>query len=147
MHFVSAAEHALTQLPPAHTVPELQRWPQPPQLRLSVCPFTHVALPASAPHKRSAPFGHTALHEPVTHASPAGHTVPHLPQLSLSLLVSTHAVPHTVWAVVHDTLVLSPPVAHAVAMATAIATTPNVSARLLTLSVYRYVVSKQPSNA
>jgi hypothetical protein len=80
--------------------------------------FTHVGFPASAPHITSSVDGHTALHDPLTHACPVGQVAPHLPQFSVSRVVSTQASPHNVCEVAHVGLFELVPVAHAAAIAT-----------------------------
>ena len=69
-------------VPPRHTLP------QRPQLALSACGFTHVA-----PQSRS-PAGQP--HMPFVQSAPFGHCKPQPPQLSGSLPVLTHALPHWV---------------------------------------------------
>lgn len=44
--------------------------------------------------------GQTPVHAPATHACGEGQTLPHEPQLSLSVDVVTQTVPHAVWPAV-----------------------------------------------
>jgi hypothetical protein len=59
------------------------------------------------------PDGHATAHLPAVHAWPAGHAVAHAPQLSGSVCVSTHALLHSVCALVHVGVVVDVEPEHA----------------------------------
>jgi hypothetical protein len=77
--------------------------PQVPQLATSADRL--VQMPGAVPHK-VAGATHTASHMPAIQLVPAAHAWPHVPQLLVLLVVSTHAVPQSVVfggaAVAHD---------------------------------------------
>jgi hypothetical protein len=69
------------QLPAEHTFPPLQATPQPPQLLLSVCVFTH------APPQFVVPPIHVVEHVPLMHTWPVVHAIVQLPQCIASVAV------------------------------------------------------------
>jgi hypothetical protein len=62
-------------------------------LPLSVCGLTQT--PGIVPHFKVVGAGH-APHTPPVQVAPVAHAVPHPPQFAGSIIVSTHAPPHTV---------------------------------------------------
>jgi hypothetical protein len=86
--------HPATQAPSEHVVPRPQPIPQPPQLALSFCGFTHVA-----PQRRSPA---AQAHMPPLHVAPFGHWTPHALQLSVLLVVSTQLLLQSVSPAPHD---------------------------------------------
>lgn len=93
--FVVPPGQLSVQTPLEQTLPDVQTVPQAPQLLLSVCLFTH-ALPQSA-----RPVPQLGVQVPPTQvmeppAGAAGQTLPHVPQLFLSLDVLTQAPLHLV---------------------------------------------------
>jgi len=67
--------------------------PQAPQLPLSVCVLTQT--PGIVPHLVLVGAGH-APQTPAVHVAPVAHAVPQPPQFAGSVIVLTHAPPHTV---------------------------------------------------
>ena len=71
--------------PVEQTLPAPQPKPQPPQLRLSVWIFTHVAAAPSVPPHDVCPDGHVSAQWPPVHDWPGAHVTPHPPQFALSV--------------------------------------------------------------
>jgi hypothetical protein len=120
VHTVQLSPHAAEfvaelHTPPEHIVlPEGQLAAHSPPLQTPVAGQTAQVVPQCAsfdawhepPHKTS-PDAHT--HDPFSQVVPVPQVVPHVPQFWLSVAVSTHAVPHAVRPVLHETAAGAPP--------------------------------------
>lgn len=92
LHSVVPDGQLAVHTPLEHTLPVAHALPHDPQLMGSVCLLTH------APEQTDWPDGQLCTHAPVAQLTlpPAGdwQAIPQLPQLSTSLEVFTHWVPH-----------------------------------------------------
>jgi hypothetical protein len=96
------------QTPPEQVSPEGHRFPQPPQLRVSVIALVHAPLQKVCP---------AAVHAqaPATQVAAAPHAIPHAPQFAPSVCSFTQAPPqsarpaaHCVWHVDSEQTTLPP---------------------------------------
>jgi hypothetical protein len=120
--------------PFAHVAPPLQTLSHVPQFFGSLDSVAQVALPPSGVQS-VVPLPHVDPHFAPEHTCPFVHAVPHAPQLSRSVDVSTHVFPHVVLGALHvpgdpaSPVGSSPPVAQPCASAIVIvaieATTPT----------------------
>jgi hypothetical protein len=97
----SGAAHTAPHTPSAQSCPAGQALPQPPQLRRSVrvsAQYADAPAPASRSPQVARPAPHETSQRPMEHTRPPGHTLPHAPQLALSVADEMQRPPQLIWS-------------------------------------------------